>query len=74
MAGTFKERAIVWAEKYGIIEYSLRGHFMVYNKSYKADTFEPHYTVQHTVDLRNMQELPTKRLKKFDRKGLYNVY
>lgn len=46
---------------------------MIYNKSYPACACEPRYTVQHTVDLRTMQE-STRRLKRFDPKGIVNVY
>jgi len=35
---------------------------------------EPRYTIQHTVDLNTMTELPTKRLKRFDPKGKYNAF
>jgi hypothetical protein len=70
---TFEDKAILWAERYGIIDYRIKGHYMVYNKSYPATMCEPHYTIQHTVDLVTMQELPTKKLKRFDRNGYNNT-
>lgn len=69
----YAQLAIVWAEKYGIVEYRVKGKYMIYNKSYLAYLYEPRYTVQHTVDLDAMKELPTKRLKRYDPKGRYNV-
>lgn len=69
----YERNALMFAEKYGIIEYRIRGYNMIYNKSYPACACEPRYTVQHTVDLRTMQE-STRRLKRFDPKGIVNVY
>ena len=69
----YEQRAIAWAENYGIVEYKVKGRYMVYNKSYNAYLNEPRYTIQHTVDLNTMTELPTKRLKRFDPKGRYNT-
>jgi len=73
MNKTLEEKAIIWAERYGIVDYRIDGHYMIYNKSYPATMYEPHYTIQHTVDLVIMQELPTKRLKRFNKNGYNNT-
>lgn len=69
----YNDRAREWAEKYGIVDYKVSNYLMIYNKSYNAIGYQPAYTIQHTVDLRTMTELPTKRLKRLDRKGFINV-
>jgi len=69
----YRELASCWAVRYGIIDYKVKGHYMIYNKSYSGTVYEPHYTIQHTVDLSTMQELPTKKLKRFDKNGYNNT-
>lgn len=64
-------KATVYCEKYGIVEFRIEGYYLIYNKSYPAYLNNSRYTVQHRVDLRTMQET-TKRLKRFDRKGYLN--
>lgn len=64
--------AVQWAERCGIVEYRIvKTYFMVYNVSFSAYLSNPHYTVQHTVDLRTLKET-TKVLKRFDPKGYNN--
>lgn len=60
-----------FAEKYGILEYKVKGNLMVYNVSYPAYLSNPRYTIQHTVNLDTGRE-ETKQLKRFDSKGLVN--
>lgn len=67
----YEDRATLWAERYGIVEYKIQGNKMIYNVSFPQYLYEPHYTVQHTVDLNTFEE-NTKRLGKYDPNGVYN--
>lgn len=67
----YSQRALQYSEKYGIIEYRIKGNLMIYNVSYPAYLGNPHYTIQHTVNLDSGVE-QTKQLKRFDSKGLVN--
>lgn len=62
-----------FAERYGIVEYRVKGNTMIYNVSYPAYLSNPRYTIQHTVNLDSEVE-QTKQLKRFDSKGLVNRY
>lgn len=64
-------RARMYAERYGIVSYKRDGYYMIYNISYPAYLTNPHYTIQHRVDLRTMKETK-KRLKRYDREGEVN--
>lgn len=68
----YAQKAICWAERYGIVKYRVKGNKMIYNRSYPAYLNEPAYTIQHTVNLDTMTEEHTKRLKRLDREGFYN--
>ena len=65
--------ATIYVENYGILNYSVRGNKLVYNVSYPAYLSNPRYTIQHIVNLDTMQE-QTKRLQRFDTKGLANLH
>lgn len=65
--------AIQYVERYGIINYSVKGNKLVYNVSYPAYLSNPRYTIQHIVDLDTMQE-HTRQLQRFDSKGLVNLH
>lgn len=60
-----------FAEKYGIIDYRVKGNFMIYNVSYPAYLSNPRYTIQHTVNLQTGKE-STRQLKRYDSKGVVN--
>lgn len=47
--------AVQWAERYGVVDYRLESHFMIYNVSFPACINNSHYTVQHTVDLKTLK-------------------
>lgn len=68
----YNKRAIVYCEKFGIVEYRINGNTLVYNQSYPACSCQSRYTVQHKINLDTMEETVT-RLKRFDPKGYYNV-
>lgn len=68
----YSRNAKLYAEKYGVIEYRVKGRYMIYNKSYPATSCEPRRTYQHKVDLVTGISTVT-LLKRFDGKGYYNV-
>lgn len=63
--------ALGFAEKYGIIEYKVMRNKMIFNISYPAYLSNPRYTVQHEINLDTGIEI-TRKLKRFDAKGLVN--
>lgn len=67
----YEDRATLWAERYGIVEYRIRGNKMIYNVSFPKYLCEPRYTVQHTVNLNTFEE-STKQLGRYDPNGVYN--
>ena len=69
---TYEEKALQFVERFGIVQYKVKGHFLIYNQSYPATVYEPHRTYQHTVDLDTMKDT-VKQLKRFDAKGYYNT-
>lgn len=68
----YKNKALIWAEEHGIIEYRVNGKYMVYNVSYPAMACEPKRTYQFKIDLDTGKTVESKQLKRFDTKGLYN--
>lgn len=60
------------AERFGVLDYKVKGNFMIYNVSYPAYLSNPRYTVQHKFDLRTCKEVETKTLKRFDPQGYNN--
>lgn len=67
-----QNRAIRWAEQYGIVQYRIKGTTMIYNVSYNGSLCENRYTVQHKVNLISMKEQKPVTLKRFDKKGYLN--
>lgn len=67
----YKNLAIVYCEKYGIINYKLNKNLLIYNVSYHAYLGSPHYTIQHTINLDDMSH-SSKQLKRYDANGIYN--
>lgn len=67
----YELKARQFAEKHGIIEYTIKGNEMKYNVSFPKYLNNPHYTIQHIVNLDTGKE-QTKQLKRFDSKGLVN--
>ena len=68
----YEAKAAMFAERYGIVVYKVKGKYMIYNKSYSAYLNNPRYTVQHKIDLDTGKD-ETKVLKKFDKKGYLNI-
>lgn len=69
----YEQRARVWAEDHGIVNYRVKGSTLIYNVSYNAYLSNPRRTYQFTVDL-NTGKCSREGilLKKFDEKGLLN--
>ena len=63
--------AAEYCERYGIVEYRVKSNMLIYNVSYNAYLNNPRYTIQHRVNLDTFVST-SKKLGKFDRKGLYN--
>ena len=68
----YEVMAAQWAEKYGIVDYKVKGKYMIYNVSYPATMFEPRYTMQRQVDLTTMRTVVNKKLQRYDKKGEVN--
>ena len=69
----YKQLALQYAEKYGIVKYTLRGGMMIYNVSFPPYPGQKRYTIQHIVDLDTMQEI-TRKLGRYSKDGEYNRY
>ncbi len=68
------ERAIEYAETYGIIDYKVIGTKMVYYANYPAVQYEKRRTYKVTVDLNSMKECSRECLKRWNCKGNSNMY
>lgn len=68
-----EKRALEYAEKYGIIDYKVKGNRMIYYANYPAYIAEPNRTYKVTVRLDTMKE-ERQLLKKYYPKGNHNMY
>ena len=68
----YENLALSWAEAYGIIDYRVKGKYMIYNVSYPAIACEPRRTYQFKIDLDISKTVESKQLKRYDPKGIYN--
>lgn len=66
---TNEELAIKYAERFGIVEYEVKGTTMVYYTNYSDKV-----TYKVTVDLNKQDEIERKHLKKFNKKGNRNYF
>lgn len=64
--------ALEYAEKYGIIEYKIKGNRMIYYANYPEYLSEPRYTMKVTVRLNTLKE-ERQKLTKWNPKGNYNL-
>lgn len=64
------EKAINFCEKYGIVEYQIKGDHLIYYRNC-AVAQGVYRTYKHTVNLDTMQE-SVQELKKLNRKGFIN--
>lgn len=67
----YQQKAIAYAETYGIIKYRVSENKIIYNVSYPAYLSNPRYTIQHIVNL-DTGEHSSRQLGRFDKDGLYN--
>ena len=67
----YEQKAIAYCEQYGIVEYKITKNLLIYNLSYTACLNNPHYTIQHVINLDDIRHT-SKRLKRYDPKGCYN--
>lgn len=59
-----EDKALLYAEEHGIINYKVKGNRMIYYHNYPAYLNNPPYTVKYTVRLDTMKE-ERKVLKKY---------
>lgn len=64
--------ALQYAEKYGIVEYKVKGNRMIYYANYPAYLAEPRYTMKVTVRLNTLKE-ERQKLNKWYPKGNANM-
>jgi hypothetical protein len=67
----YKELALQYAEKYGIINYKLSGRYMTYIINFRLDSFGSVATYKRKVNLDTL-EVKTVRLKKYNPDGWKN--
>lgn len=68
----YEERAIQWADRYGIVEYKVQGNKMIYVQTYGGG-YEKPYTMKSTINLDTMTTESRVKLRRMSRKGYYNV-
>ena len=73
MRYNYKDDAIFYAEKYGILEWTMKGSKMIYYANYPKYLAEPRRTYKVVYDLKSGVETRT-LLKKWNRKGNANMY
>lgn len=77
MKEIYKQRALEYAEKYGIITYKVIGNKMIYNVNFYNSEFIGKWvrkpcTMQRTVNLDTM-EVTSKQLQRLQKNGWDNV-
>ena len=65
-----ENKATLYAEKYGILEYTIIGRNMVYYSNYLNDRT----TYKVTVSLETMKENSRKKMSRYYQKGNVNMY
>jgi hypothetical protein len=65
--------ALQYAEKYGILDYKVKGNRMIYYANYPAYLSEPRRTYKVTVRLNTLKE-ERQLLTKWNPKGNHNMY
>ena len=66
-----EQKALEYAEKYGILDWKVKGNRMIYYANYPEYLSEPKYTIKVTVRLDTMKE-ERQRLNKWNPKGNAN--
>ena len=73
MQMTKEQKALLYAEKYGILDYKIKGNRMIYYANYPEHLSEPRKTYKVTVRLDTMKE-ERQRLTKWRAEGNANLY
>lgn len=71
MGNIYEQRALEYAERYGIIDYKVQNNLMIYKVSYPAYLSQPHYTVKRTVNL-DTGEVKSEMMKRYSKEGEHN--
>ena len=69
----YEHKADYYAEEHGIIDYKVNGNKMTYYANYPKYLAEPRRTYKVVYDLESGVETRT-LLKKYYRRGIYNMY
>ena len=72
-AMSYEERAIEYCEKYGIVQYSVKGGQLLYYANYPAYLSNPRRSYKVVVDLKTMKETRT-LLQRYNKQGDFNRY
>ena len=72
MEKTKEQKALEYAERYGILDYKVKGNRMIYYANYPAYLSEPKKTYKVTVRLNTMKE-DRQKLTKWNPKGNVNM-
>ena len=72
MNKTKEQIALEYAEKYGILDYKVKGNRMIYYANYPAYLSEPRKTYKVTVRLNTLKE-ERQKLTKWNPKGNVNL-
>jgi hypothetical protein len=70
----YELKAIRYAEKHGIIEYTVRRKKMTYYANYPAYLSEGRRTYKIVINLDTMKEESRTQLKRWNKLGSYNMY
>lgn len=62
----YRHKALCYAEKYGIIEYTVKASKMIYYVTYPTEG-----TYKHIVDIKTMKETIA-HLKRYNKVGIFN--
>ena len=70
---SYEERAIEYCEKYGIVQYSVKGSQLLYYANYPAYLSNSRRSYKVVVDLKTMKETRT-LLQRYNKQGDFNRY
>jgi hypothetical protein len=71
MSNLYEQRALEYAERYGIVKYTVKGNIMTYKVSFRGSACQPHYTVKRTVNL-DTGEVKSEMMQRYSKEGEYN--
>ena len=68
-----ENKAVQHAERYGILDYTIKGSYMVYYASYPSSGQDKRTTYKVTINLETNEE-KREQLKRYYKKGETNLY